>query len=210
MVPHHGLKADSFLVNYGILSSLLYYNVVTAPHSSGQWKLHLPQDRLWAPLVAFCPLGMPRPSVYGIPLGQNATRGAHNLSFCRCNFHYPSERGAVIPHSGNWGSRWIIVVVSSPLPLLCFNSFIFCGLVPPSTSSSSLSYHKTCQWQNRFKSVQKGAYDSLHGFDGNVMTSSLRDICWYQKTLPNLATDQRLRSVENCAEIFNYLISTKS
>ena len=75
-----------------------YYNVITARPSSGQRKLHLPQDRLCTPLVAFCPLGMPRPPVYGIPLGQNATLGAHNPSFCRCNFHYPSERGAVIPH----------------------------------------------------------------------------------------------------------------
>ena len=41
---------------------------------------------------------MPRPAVYGIPLGHNATLGAHNLSFCRRNFHYSSEGGAVIPH----------------------------------------------------------------------------------------------------------------
>ena len=45
-----------------------------------------------------------RPPVYGIPLGHNATLGAHNLSFCWHNFHYPSEGGAVIPHCpSGWG-----------------------------------------------------------------------------------------------------------
>ena len=41
---------------------------------------------------------MPRPPVYGIPLGHNATLGAHNEFLGWYNFHYSSPRGAIIPH----------------------------------------------------------------------------------------------------------------
>ena len=42
---------------------------------------------------------MPRPPVYGFPLGHNATLGAHNGFLWWYNFHYSLPRGAIIPQS---------------------------------------------------------------------------------------------------------------
>lgn len=56
---------------------------------------------IWAPLDTGSHLVIFMHSDYGITLGHNANLGAHNLSFCQCNFYYPSERGAVISIRGD-------------------------------------------------------------------------------------------------------------
>ena len=48
-VIHCGLTSDTFLLNYGVLSAILYYNVIITPLLSGQLEIILPSGYIIPP-----------------------------------------------------------------------------------------------------------------------------------------------------------------